>query len=323
MRMIVCAAAAAVVMVGVCSYANANPLSPMNEYNLIVFGDLDSQSNVQGKAFIGGNLSGTASDFGTMLSIPSSETSLLVGGDVLATIENINRGSIEVGGDISAGSTINMNSGGSAAVGGTVFGTVQNGPVVPLGSPVDISGIQSTLEAASAALAALSANSTTSVQNGNQLVFDAQPGGPQNQAVFNVTAADVFENNSLAQMQMNANGASQIIINVSGSSMTWNNGMNQVGAFTSNALREIVVWNFYEATSLTVDRNLNGALLAPDAHLTNSTNIDGSVAVASFTQRGEVHLPTTAVAVPEASSLVLMSLGLLTLAPFFRRRIKR
>lgn len=323
MRVIVSAAVTAVAMLGVCSVAVANPLAPMSEYNLIVFGDLDSQSNVQGKAFIGGSLSGTASDFGSMLSIPSSEVSLLVGQDILATIENINKGSVEVGGNISAASTINMNSGGSVAVGGTVFGTVQNGPVVPLGSSVDISGIQSTLEAASAALAALTPNSSTSIQNGNQLVFDAQPSGPQNQAVFNVTAADVFENNSLAQMQMNANGASQIIINVSGTSTTWNNGMNQVGAFTTTALRESVIWNFYEATSITLDRNLNGALLAPEAHLTNSTSIDGSVAVASFTQRGEVHLPTTIVAVPEASSLALMTLGLLTLAPFARFRRKR
>ncbi len=113
----------------------------------------------------------------------------------------------------------------------------------------------------SAGLASLAANSTTSIQ-GNQLVFNASPTGPGNVAVFDVTAANVFGNSSLASLSVTANGASAIVINVSGTNVVWNNGMNEIGALLSNSLRETVIWNFYQATSIELDRNFNGALLA-------------------------------------------------------------
>ena len=53
-----------------------------------------------------------------------------------------------------------------------------------------------------------------------------------------------------------------------------------------------VLWNFGTATSLTLNKQFNGGLLAPDATVSNSTPIEGSVAVANFNQGGEVHLGT-------------------------------
>ena len=63
--------------------------------------------------------------------------------------------------------------------------------------------------------------------------------------------------------------------------------------------------------SITLDRNFNGAILAPLANLQNSTAIDGSVWVKSFTQSGEVHLPnfTQYTTIPAPGAASLMALG--------------
>jgi len=197
---------------------------------------------------------------------------------------------------------VNMNSQGNYAVGGTVSGNVNNGTHIPLITPPDVTPLKNALLSQSAALATLTANSTATIL-GNQITFNAAPSGPSNMAVFNVSAANVFENGGLANLVLNANGASAIVINVSGSSVNWNNGMNEIGDIATDALRQKVIWNFYQATSINLQHEFNGALLAPLASLTNSTSIDGSVAVASFTQRGEVHLPVSTIdPVPEPAT---------------------
>lgn len=293
---------------------------PLNSYNLTVLGNLDSNSEVQGTTFVGGNLSGT-SNYGISLNVPASSVSLTVGGSITSGNIQLNAGSLVVGQNVAAGTMVNLNSHGNYAVGGTISGTVQGGTHVPFGTPPDVATVTSQLLSQSSGLAALPANSTTSIVSGNQLVFNAAPSGPGNLAVFQVSAADVFQNNSLAQLSINAHGASAIVINVSGTSVLWNNGMNEVGALTTTALRQSVIWNFYQATSIELDRNFNGALLAPLAHLTNSTSIDGSVAVKSFTQRGEVHLPTlTVTPVPEPATWLLAGFAALGLIAVRRRR---
>ncbi len=77
------------------------------------------------------------------------------------------------------------------------------------------------------------------------------------------------------------------IINVTGaSSYTLN-------ANSNNSMYNLyVLWNFGTATSITLNKQFNGALLAPFATVSNSTPIEGSVAVGTFHQGGEVHLGT-------------------------------
>lgn len=307
-------------MVAALSAGKSAVAGPLNTYNLTVLGNLDSNSEVQGTTFVGGNLSGT-SNYGISLSIPASSVALTVGGSITSGNIQLNAGSVVVGQNVNSGTMVNLNSHGNYAVGGTISGTIQGGTQVPFGTPPDVAAITSQLLSQSSGLASLSANSTTSIVSGNQLLFNAAPSGPGNVAVFSVSAADVFQNGSLAQLSLNANGASAIVINVSGSSVVWNNGMNEVGDLLTTALRQSVIWNFYQATSIELDRNFNGALLAPLAHLTNSTSIDGSVAVQSFTQRGEVHLPTlTVTPVPEPAAWLLAGFAALGLFAASRGR---
>ena len=53
-----------------------------------------------------------------------------------------------------------------------------------------------------------------------------------------------------------------------------------------------MLFNFVDATSISFNRQINGSVLAPLATISNSTPIEGSVAVANFAQGGEVHLGT-------------------------------
>jgi choice-of-anchor A domain-containing protein len=279
--------------------ATAGTISSMQQYSLIVFGDLDNNSNIHGKTFVGGSLTGMNShDFAINIpGTPGSEVTVRVGGNINAGNPlNVNAGSVEVGGTINR--PINLNGGAGATA--------------TAGLPQDISTIQAELESASLGFAALMANSSANLV-GNQLTFEAAPDGPLNRAVFQVSAANIFSNPAVANIDINLNGASEVVINVSGASADFNQG-NMLGNFALNSTREKVLWNFYEATSIETFRRLDGSLLAPLAHLTINQNVEGSVAVASMTQRAEVHFPVPTITpdpnfIPEPHALSLALMG--------------
>ena len=119
------------------------------------------------------------------------------------------------------------------------------------------------------------------------------------------------------------------IVNVTGAtSYTLNANSN------NSAYNPYVLWNFGTATSITLNRQFNGGLLAPEATISNSTDIEGSVAVANFNQGGEVHLgtfkgnakltaaltPATTGAVPEPASWALFVAGFGLIGISLRRR---
>ena len=274
----------------------------LSGYDLVVIGDLDSNSEVEGKTYVGGNLSGPASNYGILLTIPKEETSFAVYGNVTAGNVNISKGSVEIGGNLSGGN-INMNSGGYYAIAGTKSGNVNNGtsrPSTQLPLPAEV--FDSYL-AASATLAAMPANSTFAIEGGFRAQFTADPSIVGGVAVFHVQASDVFASpQNPSQLAVTMNSASGMVINVYGANITTPNSLNPVGALATDAVRERLIWNFIDTESIMLQANFNGMLLAPKANLTNSTAIDGQVVVNSFTQRGEVHLPISTL-FPEISSI--------------------
>jgi choice-of-anchor A domain-containing protein len=141
--------------------------------------------------------------------------------------------------------------------------------------------------------------------------FIATP-GLDGVAVFSISAS-TLTSSLVQQYELVTGGATSIVINVTGSSASFNAG-NFVGNWQNAAVRATTIWNFSQATSLTIDRNFNGAILAPSAHLTNSTAIDGSVFVGSMTQNGEVHLPGYTGVVPAPGTALLAGLGGLIMA---------
>ncbi|HXP97695.1 MAG TPA: choice-of-anchor A family protein [Telmatospirillum sp.] len=125
------------------SEASATTLATdiLNDYNLVVFGSLSSTSEVDGKAFVGGNASGGNYQIHTLGSVDqkpilggSAIGALTVGGALTGNV-NVNGAGLTVGGNLSTNS-LNLNGGGTASIGGNVTSAISNnnGSIVVGGS---------------------------------------------------------------------------------------------------------------------------------------------------------------------------------------------
>lgn len=279
------------------SLAGSACAGPISDFNLMVLGNLTSTSEVEGRTFVGGNLGGPSSTYATRLN-PNDHLSidtLIVGGNINAAAINLNAGNLRRGG--SRNGNLNLNGGGVEIVDGSVVGFIGQ--------------YQATIANISAHLASLTPNSSVSLpgQQPAAATFNAAPAGPNNLAVFSINAADLFSNSLVQQIELNANSASSIIINVFGSNVVFNSG-NFVGAWNDLGVRATTLWNFVDATSIDLQRQFSGAILAPNASLMNNTEINGSVFIGgSFTQNGEVHLPGYEGYIPSPGSLALLAAG--------------
>lgn len=273
--------------------------SPLSLWNLTVFENLQTNQEVEGRAQIGGHLSGPSAQFGTMLlprpSFLGSDV-LRVGAGISLSNLQLEAGNLRLGG--SSSGAINFNGGGSLI----------NDPATASLVNAD----RSALVASSAFLRNLAPTGTITLPAGQPAGVTLQPVFAGNVAVFNLPSGNaLLSSNLVQQIELNTaalSAARSIIINVGGTSVSAN-AANFVGGFNSDFVRARLLWNFYEATTLTFDRQFNGAVLAPLAHLTNSTIIAGSVAVKSMAMTGEVHLPTYVGFVPTPASAGLLALG--------------
>ena len=268
----------------------------LREYNLVVLGNLTSSSEVEGRTFVGGDLSGNSSNY-NISQIPASSNGkpgLTVVGDVNGGHKNLNNGSgAIVGGNVNSGFNLN-GAAQTVQVGGTISNTnvnqntVQSGlsssnPAFTQSLQQDKSLISTSANNLSYDLSTLSSNSDFAIQ-GNKGVFSAQPDA-DGVAVFNITSADL---DKIGEIQFNLNGADTAIVNVSGTSITLND--NFLGG--TNNLGESVIWNFHEAEDLTLTTAFGGSVLAPKADAVTKNYIQGSAIFGNLVQDGEMHVGT-------------------------------
>ena len=294
-------------------YSLAGPIETLSEYNLIVLNDLDSTSEVEGKTLIGGDLSGT-SNYGIRLTQND-----LSNGDALV-----------IAGDLVSGSTVNAN-GQSVVIASSVTSDA---------SEYDFDLIKSEFVNFSGYLSELAVNSVLTTSTNGQpgpASFEVGSDIGTDVAVFNITSEEFFSNNSIQQYDVDLNGQSPsaIVINVSGEVIDDSNfSGNGVGNIVTDAFRENIIWNFFEAINIDLVKQLNGSLLAPFADLSNATVIEGSVVVNNFDQDGEVHdslfvgtinydrstgSEDSAVDVPAPSSMIIFASALLGLGLWRRK----
>ncbi len=273
----------------------------LQDYNLIVFENATSTSNVHGRTLIGGNLSGSASDYGIRL-LPASNFGTT---DVLT-----------VGGNITT-SNINM-AAGDLRRGGTRSGNINfNGPggneivASPVSIAATVASVRSQLVSASALLSARAATNTVSFPSGQPagVTFNCVPAS-DGAAIFTFAASSLFGNSNVQSIDINLNGATSVVMNVTGSTIGWSMG-NFVNNFVNQNVYSRVIWNFEGATNINWlnGGSLRGSLLAPNARLEFASVIEGSVAVRELDQRSEVHFPGYTGLIPSPGAAALMAMA--------------
>lgn len=280
------------------AFAQSNTITgidALREWNLVVLGNLESSSEVEGRTFVGGNLSGNSSNYGIRATTsPNGQPGLTVVGNVTGSHKNLNNGSgAVIGGNVSSGFNLNGPNQ-TVKVGGTISNTNVNqnmvisnldasNPAFGLGLQQSKTELESSMGNLSFEMGTLKSNSQLTVQ-GNRGTFTAQPNA-QGLAVFNITAADL---DKIGEIQFNLNGADTAIVNVRGRSINLND--NFLGG--TNNLGERVIWNFPEAEDLKLTTAWGGSVLAPIADAETGNYIQGSAVFGNLKQNGEMHIGT-------------------------------
>jgi len=300
---------------GSVSSVSAGVIDVLNQNNLIVFGDLDSNSEVEGRTLIGGSIIGNQiSNYGIHLPVNNSITDY----------------ALTVAGNISK---VQVNSSYGVLVGGN-YQQIQNAKVIDkmtaANSVVDFTQLESEFLGFSSFLKGLTPNSHLSAPTDQPAAahFNVAQGLTDSLSVFSFSEASFFGNNKIQQYDLGLGNESpaSIVFNVSGKNISDAFLGNAVGNMVSEQWRDKIIWNFFEAESIDLHKQFNGSILAPLAHLKNRTPIEGSVIVKSFTQRGEVHLSIYQgkglesfdakqpnLTVPEPTSAVLFFLAVISL----------
>lgn len=330
--------AAALLTVPLAANAALSVQEALSQFNLIVLGDAQSNSHVDGRAFIAGNLTGgdyvqhpgdaPASDYAG-LTVLGNASKVNVNGFGATVGGNLSQANINSGPGIIQGNASNVNfNGGISAVGGTTSGVNFNGGQYTGASKTTaISNAVNTATSndfdalftqASADIAGLSDTGGSVSFSGGRAIFNATP--IDGVAVFDLTAIDTILF-SKSEFEFNLNGATTVIFN--SDETVVNISANFLGGSAVN-YGGIFLWNFQNATTINLNSQFGGSIIATEAKLTNTNNIEGSVVVGSLDQKGEIHLQpftgTIITPVPEPSSYAMLLAGLIVLGAWKSRR---
>ncbi|MFO1225467.1 choice-of-anchor A family protein [Roseateles sp.] len=340
------------------AWAGFSPLSGqevLQQFNLVALSGGTSATHVHGRGWIGGNfVANSGAEFANDTPIPTSNyAALTVTGSLTGTQVTVNNnGSAAVGlvagGNISTtnqsivnngGGAVNGNAsnitfnGGKAYVGGTTTNVNFNGGrATTLASDAKLQSaydaatstdMKAVMSGLSNQLAALNANSTVAM-SGSKAIFTAVAGA-DGRAVFNLNGALGTTVFGATEFEFNLGSATSFIFNTDLTSVTV--GANFLGGSATGLLANAAVWNFNKATSLNVNAQFGGTILATNAAFKNTADIEGSVIVNTLNSTGnQIHLYSFtgnvgggSNKVPEPESLALVGLAL-ACAALARRR---
>jgi choice-of-anchor A domain-containing protein len=199
-------------------------------------------------------------------------------------------------------------------------------------SPIDFAAERTAMQTLNSNLSKLVSNGTTSCGttcNSGWTVLQLS-GSSTTLNVYTLTAAQ-FDDDVLDFIVPDSQSGATIIVNVLGTSLTLSKAIEINGQQESdtNDDNNLILFNFVDATSVTIDAQYDAAMLAPYAVLSGTSQMGGNFIVAAVGATGEVHndeftgtLPafSTSAETPEPASLALMGTGILLMACLLWRR---
>jgi len=326
--------------------APLSALQTLQQFNAVVLTNAKSDSHIDGRTWIGGSLTGNNSPVFDMHpnDVPASNYAGLtvMGQGVAAGANAVSNAQVTANGAVVYGNTkdLSINNGHSAVYGNTdntnfngsgsyyVTGNVGSGNkgVTKITGATYAGSVQETnslaagstnfgsvLGGLSTQLKSLASTGSTVNIVGEQANFTAVV--KNGVAVFDLTSIDttLFSSAVKRFSFSGLDGATSVIFNTDITSATLADDF--LGGAAPNYGAKMV-WNFYNATSLTVNNQFGGSILATKAALSNYQNIEGGVFVNSLDQHAEIHLKAytggiPAVPEPETYAMLLAGLGLL------------
>ncbi|SMF15210.1 choice-of-anchor A domain-containing protein [Alteromonadaceae bacterium Bs31] len=273
---------------------------PLEDYNLIVAGDYTHEGgSVWGSAFIGGNLLGGASEFASRI-VDAEMDSLKVVGEITASHVKVQTGNLVVKNksNISTTSTVEIQNHSSEIV---------------EDAGLSIASVMADLQAASSNYQGMASNASFS--NGK---FSYS--GTDKIAVYNANADELFGKDF--NFDFSAVSADNLIINVSGKDISADKFNMNPGPYAASK----ILWNFYQAEDITVNRSILGSLLAVNAYIDLNARVDGSVAAGSLATSAQIHnwnFEQVVSPVPLPGTLILLGSVLLGFGAYRRRVMKK
>ncbi|MEJ6004829.1 collagen-binding domain-containing protein [Paucibacter sp. AS339] len=300
----------------------------LTQFNLVTLGDaVSSNQQVDGRSFIGGSLIGGkfgmwpgamgSSDYAG-LTVMGSASGVQVHHQGAVVLGSLSDSRVIQGSSSVLGTALNNHFNGPSYVAGASANNKFNGgklsQATAAAQAANNSNFAAEIKGLSSSLSQLaSTGSTVNISDqGNRVTFSAVANS-QGLAVFDLSSLDkqIF---SKGEFAFDLKGANTVIFNVDETSL------NFASKFLNGSASELgskVIWNFHQATDLTIHNQFGGVILAPNATLNNYNTIQGSVLVNQLNQGGKITWNgftgdiTTAVPEPATYALLLSGLGLL------------
>jgi choice-of-anchor A domain-containing protein len=262
----------------------------MGDFNVIVFTNLYTTTAIEGKSWIGGNLTnGNSFSLGRNYSPSAAENVVVVGGSPgsgnAISMEGNSNSRLALTSTLFRGNRhINWNGGGNEASRLVYDATIPARTLI----------MQAELQAMSRELSTAAATSTviTPVNQSNKRVLTCTPNA-SGVAVFNIAASSLFGAANLAEVTLGfAAGVSEssvkgVLINVTGTTVQTGNQFNFGGKFTDDNWRKKILWNFPATQTMNMAaQRMDGAVLAPYASVTSNNDFKGSLACKALNLSG-------------------------------------
>jgi len=242
------------------AWADLNPFGAANEYNIFALSNtIHHGGDSEGRVAIGGNANLKSFGVGNKLST-STQTGLVVGGDL-----NFSNGEVSVG-DIHV-----------AGIATTSSVGIPKGNLQTPSTPIDFSVEKTYLQNLSTYWASLPSTGNVKIESWGGVTLT---GAETDVNIFTLSAAQW---KASRQITVNVPSGASSIINIAGISDTIPADHLWFGTMTAD--KNKTVWNFHEATELNIQStSWQGTLFAPFAHFTyKSGNQEGHLIVDTLT----------------------------------------